>query len=101
MKLMTEEIEKSLPKLYTTDGIPLDEKTVWVKYFSPYNGWTWYATEFDKEDGIFFGLVIGMEAEWGTFSLKEFQEVNDSKGFPIIERDLHFEPTKIKELKMM
>jgi len=37
--------------------------------------------------------VIGFEAEWGYFRLKELEEVN-VKGI-VIERDGYFEPSKL------
>ena len=60
MKLMTKEIRKSLPPLYSTDGQG-DEVIVRAKYFTPDSNWTWYATEFDGDD-TFFGLVNGFAA---------------------------------------
>lgn len=97
-KLLTKAIERKLPRLYETEEIPTDEKVVQVKFFCITNGWTWYGVEYDPEEKIFFGLVEGWETEWGYFSLEEFEAINASKPFPIIERDAYFEPTKIKDL---
>jgi hypothetical protein len=96
MKLLTKELRAKLPKLYETEDVPVEEKTVVVKFFTPDSSWTWYAVEFDGED-LFFGLVDGFEKEWGYFSLRELQSVKGKLGLPI-ERDLYFEPTKIKDL---
>lgn len=68
-----------------------------VKFFSPDSSWTWYASEFDGED-IFFGLVIGHVAELGYFGLSELEAVRGPMGLPI-ERDLHFKPKTLQELK--
>ena len=56
-KLMTEEILKKMKKYpeYSQDGKGMDA-IVTVKFFSPYAGWRWYATEYSSEDKIFFGL---------------------------------------------
>ena len=54
-------------------------------------------SEFDGDD-IFFGLVIGLEIEFGYFSLSELQSVRGPLGLPI-ERDLHFEPKSLRELR--
>lgn len=97
MKLLTKELRAKLPKLYQTEKIPVEEKMAIVKFFQPWGSWTWYATEFDGED-LFFGLVHGFEKEWGYFSLKELESVTGPYGLKI-ERDLYFEPTKIKELQ--
>ena len=93
-KLLTKAIEKGLPKLYDTDGVPLEDKTIHIKFFSPYTGWTWYGAEYDPKDKLFFGLVHGCEKEWGYFSLEEL----DSLG-ALVERDLYFKPCKTSELK--
>ncbi len=96
MKLLTNELRAKLPKLYKTEDVPVEEKTAVVKFFTPDSSWTWYAVEFDSED-LFFGLVDGHEKEWGYFSLKELESVTGPLGLKI-ERDLYFEPTKIKDL---
>lgn len=96
MKLLTKELEKQFPKLYQTEGTPLEEKTVIAKFFTPWTNWTWYAVEFDSED-LFFGLVDGHEKEWGYFSLKELESIAGPAGLKI-ERDLYFGQPKIKEI---
>ena len=68
-----------------------------VKFFTPDAQWTWLASEFDGDD-LFFGLVIGLEIEVGYFSLSELQSVKGPMGLPI-ERDLHFEPKTLRELR--
>ena len=57
--------KKVLPKLYSQEEKG-DEAVAYVKFFTPWSNWTWYATEFDGED-TFFGLVIGLETELGYF----------------------------------
>jgi len=96
MKLLTQELLKQFPKLNKTDGTPLEEKKVIAKFFTPDGSWTWYAVEFDGED-LFFGLVDGIEKEWGYFSLKELQSVQGTLGLPI-EWDLYFGQPKIKDI---
>ena len=97
MKLLTKEILNKLPKLYSTDGIPLDEKLVICKFFTPDSIYTWYAVEYDGVD-TFFGYVCGAEKEWGYFSLREITEVRGKLGLPI-ERDKWFKPAKIKDIE--
>ena len=94
MKLLTEEIRRRLPALYATQND--DDPIVQVKFFTPWTGWTWLATEFDGED-TFFGLVEGFETEWGYFSLNEIESARGPGGLQI-ERDLYFEPTPVSEL---
>ena len=95
MKLLTNEIRRRLPALYATEHEK--DPVAQVKFFSPWNGWTWYATEFDGKD-LFFGLVQGFEKEWGYFSLSELESVRGPGGVPAVERDLYFEPQRVSEL---
>ncbi|NDK09139.1 DUF2958 domain-containing protein, partial [Candidatus Gracilibacteria bacterium] len=60
------------------------------KYFYPFSNWTWYATEYNEVDKLFFGYVEGFEGEWGYFSLHELQSFKGDIGLGI-ERDLYFE----------
>ena len=96
MKLLTKELEAKLPPLYSQDGKG-DEALALVKFFTPYSSWTWYATEYDPVERVFFGLVDGLEKELGYFSLDELESVKGPLGLSI-ERDIYFEPTRIKEL---
>lgn len=75
MQLMTQEIAEQLPPLGSTEHIPLEEKIVVCKFFTPDSSWSWYACEFDGRD-LIFGYVVGLEAEWGYFSLQELQSVS-------------------------
>lgn len=68
-----------------------------VKFFCPWNQWTWYATEFDGED-LFFGLVAGDCLELGYFRLFELSDLRGPFGLAI-ERDLWWKPTTLAELE--
>jgi hypothetical protein len=96
MQLLTKEILKRLPPLWSTEGTPLDQIIAQVKFFTPDAGWTWYAVEFDGKD-LFWGLAHGFEKELGYFSLSELQSVRGTLGLPV-ERDRFFKPTPLKEL---
>ncbi len=89
---MTEAIESSLPTRNESD----DAQAV-VKYFTPDADWTWYATEYDPESRLFFGLVDGFERELGYFSLDELEQLRGPLGLPV-ERDLYWKPTPLSEL---
>ena len=76
---------------------------MYVKFFTPWTSWTWFATEGEQqgEDFIFFGYVIGHEREWGYFSLNELQSVTGPMGLKI-ERDIYFDPalkSRVKEIE--
>ena len=55
MKFLTAKNLADLPLLGALDGKPAEEVPVAVKFFTPDSNWTWYATEYDPEDHIFFG----------------------------------------------
>jgi hypothetical protein len=96
MKLLTKELQKKLPPLYAQDGKG-KEAIAYVKFFDPCGSWTWYATEYDPEEKLFFGLVDGHEKELGYFSLPELEYIKRPFGLGI-ERDIHFDPIKLSEL---
>jgi Protein of unknown function (DUF2958) len=98
MKLLTEEIKATIPKLYSQDEIK--DPIVHVKFFTPWSDWTWYATEGEpSEDGTdftFFGMVEGHEKELGYFVLSELESVKGPFGLKI-ERDLYFTPKPLSK----
>jgi Protein of unknown function (DUF2958) len=96
MKLLTEELRKQLPPLYSQEH--QEDPMVICKFFHPLSTMTWYVIEFDGED-IFFGWVHSDFPELGYFSLNEMQEVQ-VMGLGI-ERDLHFTPKKLSEVKKL
>ncbi len=89
-----EEVRKLLPPIGSTgeDRDPM----VWVKFFTPWANWTWYGIEFDGKD-IFFGWVVGLEKEFGSFSLSELQSLRGPSGLKV-ERDIYFEPQRISQV---
>ena len=88
MELLTKEILAKIP----SEAEASLEARVYVKFFHPMMRWTWYASEYDKTHGIFFGYVkSGIDPsmdELGSFSLKELESVR--KPLPI-ERDIHWD----------
>ncbi len=95
MKLLTKEIIEKLPPLYSQDNVAAP--IVHVKFFCPWNQWTWFPYEFDGKD-TFFGKVVGLETEMGYFSLKELQSVSGPGGLGI-ERDLYWKPKPLSQCK--
>ena len=72
MELLPVELRKTLPPLYSQESCPTP--IVHVKLFTPDSSFTWYVTEgAEQEDGdwLLFGLVIGLEEEWGYSLLSE------------------------------
>ena len=95
IKFMTKEIEKRLPPLGATEG--QENPLVIAKWFTPDAHWTWYAIEYDPEDRLFFGYVVGDEAELGYFSRDELERLRGPWGLPI-ERDKWFRPQPLHEV---
>jgi len=100
MKLLTAEIKKKLPKLYTNENKKPEDVPVVVKFFFPISGWRWYVTEGEEQEGgdwMFFGLVRGTENELGYFTLSELESIKvSSLG---IERDLYFGEHTLAEVQ--
>ena len=97
MKLLTKELRRKLPSLYSTER--QSDPLVQAKFFTPDSNWTWYVLEFDGDDR-FFGYVSGLENELGYFSLSELQSVRGPFGLAV-ERDLYFEPQPLSKVRAM
>ena len=96
MKLLTQEIKGKLPGLYTQEKKGR-QAIAQVKFFTPWTSWTWYATEYNPEERLFFGMVDGLERELGYFSLDELEGLQGPWGLRI-ERDRYFSPTPLEQL---
>jgi hypothetical protein len=95
MELLPTEIAKQLPPLRSQEEKGSDAIAE-VKFFTPWSSWTWYASEYDPEDGLFFGVVVGLEREFGYFSLEELEGIRGPGGLQI-ERDLYWTPKPLKQ----
>ena len=71
MELLTSELRKMLPPLYSQEYE--EDPLVICKFFTPDSNWTFYTLEFDGED-LLFGWVVGFEKELGYFRLSELAE---------------------------
>ncbi len=97
MKLLTQELRRRLPALYSQENTK--DPIVHAKFFTPDSNWTWFATEASEEEGDvrFFGYVIGHEEEWGYFILSELESARGPLGLPI-ERELYFKPQPFSQV---
>ena len=98
MKLMTKELEERFRQVGSQEDV--EDPIVIAKFFAPTGGWTWYATEYEPKDKIFFGLVHGFEEELGYFGLKELESIKFPLGLGI-ERDLYCGEMKMSEIKRL
>ncbi len=94
MELLTQELRKKLPKLYSQEEVK--DPMVICKFFYPDFSWTWYAIEFDGVDQ-FYGLVDGFVKELGYFSLSELLTNKGKLGLSV-ERDRYFIPCRLSTL---
>ncbi len=97
MELLPKHLEETLPALGGQEGMG-EEAIAHVKFFTPWSHWTWYASEYDPKDRLFFGLVVGDYTEYGYFSLDELESVSGPEGLRI-ERDLYWDPRPIRECR--
>ena len=111
--LLPEILKERMPALYSQEQE--QDPFVVVKYFDPVGSWTWYATEGspvdedgymdttkEKVDFLLFGLVVGHVPELGYFSLNELKTAKEGlrglRALPI-ERDIHFRPQRLSEVR--
>lgn len=93
-ELLPEGLRKKLPPIGY--GGEQKDPMVYAKFFTPWTNWTWYAMEFDGKD-IFFGWVVGLEKEFGSFSLSELESVRGPGGLRV-ERDSYFRTQPISQV---
>lgn len=104
MKLLTVEVLKRLPPLYSQENTA--DPVCQVKFFTPDANWTWYAIEGSPQEGeyhpggdmMFFGYVVGLEKELGYFALSELQSIRGRFRLPV-ERDRYWEPRTLSQVK--
>ena len=102
MKLLTNEIKKTLPPLYSQENVA--DPICNLKFFTPDAGWTWLILEGgEQEDGdwLFFAKVISPmcpEGELGYVLLSQLEQVKGSLGLPL-ERDLWWEDKPLSQCK--
>lgn len=94
MKLITNELRERLPAYGSTADTP--NPLAQCKFFTPDSSWTWYVVEYDGDD-LCYGLVDGLELEFGSFRISELESVRGHLGLPV-ERDLFFTPTPVMTL---
>lgn len=95
MELMTQDLQERFraigEQFYSADPI------IVAKYFDPTGSATWYATEYNPENEVFYGYVTGLSiASWGSFSLPELESKKRPSGMSI-QRDLHFKEKRFSE----
>lgn len=95
--LLPATVAATLPPLYSQEDQG-EEAIALVKFFAPWTNWTWYASEYDPTERLFFGVVVGHEREYGYFSLDELEAISGPGGLRI-ERDLYWTPKPLAECR--
>ena len=96
MKLLTKELEKRFEQVWVQEH--LEDPIVIAKFFHPMAGMTWFATEYDPNDRVFFGYVDSEFWERWTFSLNELESV--VVNWLKMERDAWFEEKPFSKIKL-
>lgn len=89
---------KTLPKLYSTEGIAFKDKIIHWHFFV--GGCDWYIAEGDEETGRLFGFCIlgDMDnAEWGYVMFQELSELKVG-GFLEVDFDKYWDKRKASEI---
>jgi hypothetical protein len=92
--LMPVAIAQQIPPLYATEQI--DDPPALLKWFTPDSSFSWYVLEYDPDQRLCFGLVVGAVREIGYFSLDEVKQVHGHLGLRV-ERDLYWQPKPLSE----
>ena len=104
MMMLTKAIQNKLPKLYATDGVKMEDKSIVCKFFTPWSSWTWYVFEgeynTEAKTWEFFGMVDNGrdDPEMGYFQLSELESIRGPFGLKI-ERDRHFKNKFGRDIK--
>lgn len=100
MKLLTKEILNNFKRQGDTSKMEAEQVKVIVKFFNPVGIGTWYATEYNEDEKMFFGYVSlfgDHNDELGYFSLEELESLRLPMGLSI-ERDMYFSAHTLKDV---
>jgi hypothetical protein len=98
MKLMTKELEKRFAKAGSQEFE--SDPIIIAKYFNLSGLGTWYATEYNPKERLFYGYVSlynDYNDEWGYFLLDMLESFKGNWGLGI-ERDLYFQEKKASDI---
>ena len=89
----------SIPKLYETEHVPLEDKIIQCHFFL--GNCDWYICEYDGDE-IFWGFTILngnlLNAEWGYISFSELQSIKIQCWLEI-DFDCFWSPRPAREVK--
>ena len=85
LPLIDKDLEEILPKLYEQENLQI--KTFYARFYL--NDWEWLVMEYSPLQKLCFGLVDGIEHEYGYFALDELEKLG-------VKRDYLFTPTVVQ-----
>ena len=94
MNLLTQTLLARFKELGPQD---IKDPIIVAKFFTSWSHWTWYATSYDEEAGLFFGIICGTHIELGYFSMQDLKGLIGPMGWHI-ERDLYWKEKRLSEL---
>lgn len=94
MNLLTQQLLDRFKELGKQD---IKDPIIVAKFFVSWSNWTWYATAYDEETGLFFGIICGSHIELGYFSLDDLKRVRGRMGLGV-ERDLCWKEKRLSDL---
>lgn len=94
MNLLTQSLLNRFKEVGPQD---VTDPIIVTKFFTSWSVWTWYATAYDEEAGLFFGIVSGTHIELAYFSIQDLKSVRGPMGLPV-ERDLYWKEKRLSEL---
>ena len=101
MKLLTAELLKRFKKVGNDEETSTENKVIICKFFNPTGRGTWYATEYNEKEKMFFGYVSifgDYNDEWGYFTIDELEDFKGKFGLGI-KRDITFKEIQFKDLQ--
>lgn len=97
-ELYDQKVWRDVPALNALDETPAAELVAHIHLFSPIINWDWYVLECDPDSGECFGIVNGYRIEFGNFNLQDLQGFDKIMGLPMVERDLYWSPTRLRDI---
>jgi len=97
----TKEKLATIPKLYETEHIHLEDKTIHFHFFI--GGCDWFVVEYDGVDTFFvFAILHGdlRNAEWGYTSFNELKSIKVG-GYLEIDCDLYWKPKPAGQVEII
>jgi len=100
MKILTKPIEKKLRANAIVEAETGTTQAVVLKLFDPYGRYTLYATSLDG-DTLYGFAVSPLGPDCDEFGYSSLTEITSLRKFgrPQIERDRHFDPVSIEEIR--